>query len=91
MLLLSERTLEVGQKLEGFEVKAITDLKQQHMVAYELEHLKTGAKLLHLYSEDAENLFSISFPTAVYCVLIFLKSTLRELKMTPGPILRDTL
>ena len=50
MPLLIERTLEVGQKLEGFEVKAITDLKQQHMVAYQLEHLKTGAKLLHLYS-----------------------------------------
>ena len=63
MPLLIERTLEVGQKLEGFEVKAITDLKQQHMVAYQLEHLKTGAKLLHLYSEDSENLFSISFPT----------------------------
>ena len=63
MSLLTERTLEVGQKLESFEVKAITDLKQQQMVAYQLEHLKTGAKLLHLYSEDAENLFSISFPT----------------------------
>ena len=63
MPLLTERTLEVGQKLEGFEVKAVTDLKQQQMVAYQLEHLKTGAKLLHLYSEDAENLFSISFPT----------------------------
>ncbi|NET78406.1 insulinase family protein [Okeania sp. SIO1F9] len=63
MPLLSERTLEVGQQLEGFEVKAITPLKQQQMVAYQLEHLKTGAKLLHLYSEDAENLFSISFPT----------------------------
>ncbi|MEB3342344.1 insulinase family protein [Okeania sp.] len=63
MPILTERTLEVGQQLEGFEVKAITDLKQQQMVAYQLEHLKTGAKLLHLYSEDAENLFSISFPT----------------------------
>lgn len=63
MPLLTERTLEVGQQLEGFEVKAIIPLKQQQMVAYQLEHLKTGAKLLHLYSEDAENLFSISFPT----------------------------
>ena len=63
MPLLTERTIEVGQKLQGFEVKAITDLKQQRMVAYQLEHIKTGAKLLHLYSEDAENLFSISFPT----------------------------
>ena len=63
MPILTERTLEVGQQLEGFEVKAITPLKQQQMVAYQLQHLKTGAKLLHLYSEDAENLFSISFPT----------------------------
>ncbi|MGB3509202.1 MAG: insulinase family protein [Microcoleaceae cyanobacterium] len=63
MPVLTERTLEIGQQLEGFEVKAITPLKQQQMVAYQLEHLKTGAKLLHLYSEDAENLFSISFPT----------------------------
>ena len=63
MPLLTEKTLEIGQQLEGFEVKAITPLKQQQMVAYQLEHLKTGAKVLHLYSEDTENLFSISFPT----------------------------
>ena len=63
MPLLTEKTLEIGQQLEGFEVKAITPLTQQQMVACQLEHLKTGAKVLHLYSEDAENLFSISFPT----------------------------
>ena len=39
MPLLTERILEVGQKLEGFEVKAITDLKKQQMVAYQLEHV----------------------------------------------------
>lgn len=55
---------EVGQKIHGFLVKAVTPLKHLQIVAYQLEHLGTGAKILHLHSDDAENLFSVSFPTA---------------------------
>ncbi len=63
MAVQTKQGLEVGQKIDGFEIKAVTPLKHLQIVAYQLEHLGTGAKILHLHSEDAENLFSVSFPT----------------------------
>ena len=56
-------SLQAGQQLAGFQVKAVVPLKHLQMVAYQIEHLATGAKLLNLHNEDAENLFSVSFPT----------------------------
>lgn len=32
-------------------------------IAREIEHVSTGAKILHVSADDCENLFSISFPT----------------------------
>jgi Zn-dependent M16 (insulinase) family peptidase len=65
MAVQTQQLPAVGQKINGFEVKAVTPLKHLQMVAYQMEHLKTGAKVLHLHTtEDAENLFSVSFPTA---------------------------
>ena len=58
-----EITLTPGDELHGFEVKAVTAVEKLRLVAYELEHPKSGARLLHLHCDDAENLFSISFPT----------------------------
>ncbi len=64
MVIATPSTLKVGQKiLTDFEVKAVTDLKALRVTAYRLEHLPTGAKILHLHNEDTENLFSVSFPT----------------------------
>ncbi|HEX9972599.1 MAG TPA: insulinase family protein, partial [bacterium] len=54
---------QVNDTIEGFQIKAITKLPDLNMIAIHLEHIKTGARLLHLYTDDAENLFSISFPT----------------------------
>ncbi len=54
---------KVNEEFDGFHVKKITRLSDLNIIAIQLEHLKTGARLLHLYSDDAENLFSISFPT----------------------------
>src|SRR5690606_31081487 len=56
-------TLEENQTLHGFKVVRITPLPRQRSVAYQLEHLKTGARVLHQQTEDAENLFSVTFPT----------------------------
>jgi len=47
----------------GFKVTAITRLDEIQMIACQLEHEKSGARLIHLYNDDPENLFSISFPT----------------------------
>ncbi len=55
--------LSPGQQLHGFEVKAITPLDELRAVTIELTHQRSGARLLHLYTADTENLFSINFPT----------------------------
>ncbi|MDI6774397.1 MAG: insulinase family protein [Verrucomicrobiota bacterium] len=60
---LPEITLRPGEKLLGFEVKAVTPLEELRAVAYLVEHAASGARLLHLHADDAENLFSVSFPT----------------------------
>ena len=52
--------LHQGQQLHGFEVKAITPIEELRAVAIELLHLRSGARLLHLYTDDPRNLFSIS-------------------------------
>lgn len=58
-----EVTLRQGQEIHGFIVKHVTPLTSMRSVAYELEHIKTGARVLHLHNDDSENLFSITFPT----------------------------
>ena len=52
--------LQEGQRLHGFEVKSITPIDELRAVAIELLHPHSGARLLHLYSDDSRNLFSIS-------------------------------
>jgi len=58
--------LHPGQKLHGFEVKAITPIDELHVVAIELLHPHSSARLLHLYTDDSRNLFSISPLTPTY-------------------------
>ena len=60
---LPERTLQVGDRLNGFTIERVTDLTDVHSVAYEAKHDETGARVLHLHTDDPENLFSIGFRT----------------------------
>ncbi len=60
---IPEVDLRPGEQLHGFEVKAITPVGELRAVTIELAHQHTGARLLHLYTHDTENLFSINFPT----------------------------
>ncbi|MCW8131067.1 MAG: insulinase family protein [Planctomycetota bacterium] len=55
--------LQPGDEKLGFVVHKVTPLKNLRSVAYELEHRKTGARLLHVHNSDAENLFCIAFRT----------------------------
>ncbi len=55
--------LRKGQQLHGFEVKNITPIDELRAVTIELTHPNSGARILHLYTDDSENLFSINFPT----------------------------
>ncbi len=49
-----------GQHLHGFEVKAVTPIDELRAVAIELSHPRSGARLMHLYTADFRNWFSIS-------------------------------
>ena len=55
--------LRPGEQLHGFEVKSVTPIEELRAVTIELAHQHSGARLLHLYTNDTENLFSINFPT----------------------------
>ena len=52
--------LSQGQHLHGFEVKSVTPIDELRAVAIELSHPQSGARLLHLYTDDTRNWFSIS-------------------------------
>ena len=54
---------QAGEKLDGFAVTRVTELPNQYAVAYELEHQASGARVIHIHADDAENLFSVAFRT----------------------------
>jgi hypothetical protein len=56
-------SIQAGETCEGFTARRVTPLKNLRAVAYEMAHRRTGAKLLHVHAQDAENLFCIAFPT----------------------------
>ena len=58
-----QQDLTVGAVIDGFLVTAITPLPEQRATAYQCEHQRTGARFLHLATDDEDNVFSISFPT----------------------------
>ncbi|MEI6564101.1 MAG: insulinase family protein [bacterium] len=49
--------------IPGFRALKTTPVPALRGTAIELEHESSGARILHLHTEDTENLFSISFPT----------------------------
>ena len=57
------QTLQAGEVLHGFKVLRVETLPAVRLTAYEIEHEKTGAKVLHLHSLDRENLYAIGFRT----------------------------
>jgi Zn-dependent M16 (insulinase) family peptidase len=56
-------TLKEGGELHGFIVTRVKEISSIRVTAYEIEHQKTGAKILHLHSFDRENLYAIGFRT----------------------------
>jgi presequence protease len=55
--------LSPGETKLGFLVKRIEQIPEIRVTAYELEHVVTGAKVLHLHCDDRENLYAIAFRT----------------------------
>jgi len=52
-----------GEIIRGFKVLRVEPVEAMRLTAYEIEHLKTGAKVLHLHAFDRENLYAIGFRT----------------------------
>lgn len=47
----------------GYLVQRIVQLKELRCIFYELEHIETGARHIHIQNEDAENTFGVAFKT----------------------------
>ncbi len=60
----NQSSLRPGTRAHGFIVERISALPRLGATAIELLHERSGARLLHLLApNDAENLFSVTFPT----------------------------
>jgi hypothetical protein len=55
--------LRPGDEARGFVVRRVETVDDICCTAYEMEHLATGAKVLHLHGNDSENLFAVGFRT----------------------------
>jgi len=53
----------VGDRVRGFAFRRVTPLPHMRSVAYELEHVRTRARILHVHNDDTENLFAVAFRT----------------------------
>lgn len=56
-------TMKTGDLLSGFRILRVVPMEAMRLTAYEIEHVKTGAKVLHLHAFDRENLYAIGFRT----------------------------
>eukprot|EP01132_Coremiostelium_polycephalum_P002722 gene2722-3379_t len=55
--------LKEGDIVHGFQVKKVQDVPERQFKTFTLEHIKTGAKYLHVDCEDKNNVFSVTFKT----------------------------
>ncbi len=55
--------LEVGAEISGYHIYQIIKLNQINSIYYDLEHVATGARHVHISNNDTENTFSVAFKT----------------------------
>ena len=55
--------LQTGDRIGDYEVRRTARLNTIDAYFYELEHLPTGAKHIHVSKEDSENTFSVAYKT----------------------------
>jgi Zn-dependent M16 (insulinase) family peptidase len=55
--------LHAGDDVGNYRVKRVVPLEGIRSYFYDLEHLKTGARHIHISNKDAENTFSVAFKT----------------------------
>jgi len=57
--------IKAGEIIGKFRLERVQEILELRSCAYQFTHEKTGARLIHLYNDDADNLFSIAFRTPV--------------------------
>ena len=55
--------LKIGEKLNGFCLKNFSEVEEIGAKTYEFEHIKTGAKLFYVATDDDNKVFYIGFRT----------------------------
>ncbi len=63
---MNSQKITPGQFIHGFELQRVEAIPELRSEAAVFVHQKTGARLLHLFNEDPNNLFCIAFRTPVY-------------------------
>ncbi len=54
---------KIGSQKHGFTVTGITPLQEINITLIELQHARTGARMVHLAANDPNNLFAVGFRT----------------------------
>jgi Zn-dependent M16 (insulinase) family peptidase len=55
--------LSIGDRIGGYTIHRIAELKEIGSVFYELAHAATGARHVHIRNRDSENAFAVAFKT----------------------------
>jgi len=63
---MPEKNFQAAQRIHGFRCERVEDVPELRSRAFILTHERTGARLVHLFNEDPNNLFSIAFRTPVH-------------------------
>lgn len=54
---------KIGDIYKNFKLVRVTDLPEIHCQLREVEHIPTGAQVMHIANDDEENVFCLSFQT----------------------------
>jgi Zn-dependent M16 (insulinase) family peptidase len=60
------QNLTLNSSIHGFSLIRVQPIEELNVTAYEFVHKGNGARLIHIYNDDPNNLFSIAFRTPVY-------------------------
>jgi|WetSurMetagenome_2_1015567.scaffolds.fasta_scaffold00119_23 presequence protease len=64
-IMMNQNDLSPANRYSGFILERVQPVTELRTTAYQFTHEKSGAKLLHLFNDDPNNLFSIAFRTPV--------------------------
>lgn len=54
---------KVGEQISGYKILRVEQIEDIKSILYQLEHIATGARHIHLASRDRENTFGVTFRT----------------------------